>query len=264
MDLCVEDTMRFRWIVMAAALGLVGPSLTTAQNKDEADDFVHDVLGALFGPNWSLFVHGGFGNSGRFLLQRPAGSNGGERALRGADAFSLGGGAGVDVLPRIGFRLDYTYTSNDLIFRTDNGDGSEDLDLSAIGTLQSHVATAEVVRYMLSNSVAVTPYASVGLAASWWVLDQGSAALAPAGGNSQFRMGALASVGMQAKVSEHFGVRLEAATASLRNPFTGRDSFRADGGTTVDEPTRVRQSDFRFIAFYKFGKSDRNKTSANR
>ena len=58
-------------------------------------------------------------------------------------------GAGVDILLRMGFRASYTFTSNKLNFTTDNGDGSDALNMDDVGTIKTHTATIEVMRYML-------------------------------------------------------------------------------------------------------------------
>jgi hypothetical protein len=64
----------------------------------------------------------------------------------------------------------------------------------------------------------------------------------------------LVSFGVQFKLGDRFGARLEAASASTRSPFTGKHSFRATGGPTIDEPTRVNQVDYRLVGVYNFRK----------
>jgi hypothetical protein len=232
------------------------PVKSSAQTKEDAEDFVEDVLWGIFGPNQNLFIHGGASTNGRFVLQSPVGSGGGQRALRGDDAFSVGAGVGVDILLRTGSRLTYTYTHSDLVFRTDNGDDSHALDMNDIGELRSHAVSLEVMRYMLPARADITPYATAGIVGAWWVLDEESDMVVPSGGSTQFRPGGLATFGLQGKLNDHVSARLEGSFASVRNPFTGNESFRALGGTTLDEPTRVGKNDFRVIVVYHFSRPD--------
>ncbi|HSL69601.1 MAG TPA: outer membrane beta-barrel protein [Longimicrobiales bacterium] len=243
------------WLVagMIGGLTIAVPMNSQAQERDE--DSIQ------LGSNWNLFLHGGLTTHGRFALQRPG--IGGERALRTEDGFNIGGGVGVNIMSRMGLRLSYTAGSSDLVFRTDNGDESENLDLDNVGTLQSHVAAIEIVRYVLRSSATINPYGSAGFVGTWWVLDEESQFVAPAGGDTQFRLGAIASLGLQARLTDDLDLRVEAASGSIRNPFTGRDSFRALGGTTIEEPTRVNKTDFRLVGVYNFGRSARDR-AANR
>jgi hypothetical protein len=227
-----------------------------AQENGEPEDFVRDVLGAIFGPNWNLSLHGGLTRHGTFLLQRPASATSAaeERAVRTEGGFDIGAAAGVDFLLRTGMRLSYTFASADLAFRDYSGNDSELLDRDELGTLDSHVATVEIMRYMLPPSVSITPYFTAGLVGTWWVLDDEAALIEPTGGRTQFRFGGIVSLGLQARLTDKLTARLEATSASVRNPFTGRESYRAMGGTTIDEPGRVGNNDYRFALVYALGK----------
>jgi opacity protein-like surface antigen len=196
------------------------------------------------------------------MLQRVSTPSNSERSLRSEDAFTIGVGAGVDFLLRSAFRMSYVFSESHLEFRTDDGDGSEQFDVEELGLLQRHVAAVEVVRYMFPARSLVTPYGSAGLAGAWWVLDESSALVTAGGGSSQFRLGALATFGLQVQLTPQSSARLEVATSSIRNPFTGSDSFRANGAVTIDEPTRVSQTDFRFAAVYYFAGPHRPRRSA--
>jgi opacity protein-like surface antigen len=252
-----------RWLVVGVICAFsAAPIPMDAQARDEEEISGRDVMRTIFGPNWNLFGSGGLSTSGRLLLQRQVG--GGERALKGENGFNLGAGAGVDVLPRVGLRLSYTYTSSDLAFRTDNGDGSNALDIEDVGKLRSHVATIEVIRYMLRSRAPITPYGSAGFVGTWWVLDDESASVTAGTGSTQRRFGAVASLGLQLRLSEHFSARLEAASSSVRNPFTGNESFQAFGGVTVDEPTRVNTTDFRVSGVYYLGDADADRFDGRR
>jgi hypothetical protein len=52
-----------------------------------------------------------------------------------------------------------------------------------------------------------------------------------------------------------YDIRLEAASATVRNPFTGADSFTASGGATVDEPGSVGKTDYRLALVYNFSRA---------
>lgn len=255
--------MRFSRILHTGLLILAGAGAGRAAaaqsdggaNKErETEDFVQDVVGALFRPNWNIYMNAGAATHGRYLLQRMAPLSG-ERSLRSEDAFTVGVGAGVDFLLRSAFRVSYTFSESDLEFRTDDGDGSEQFDVEDMGLLQRHVAAVEVLRYMFPARSAITPYGSAGLVGAWWVLDESSAAVTAAG-STQFRLGALATFGLQVQLTPYSGARFEVVTSSIRNPFTGSDSYRAQGGVTIDEPTRVSQTDFRLAAVYYFSEPD--------
>ena len=242
-------------VVAVAAQNIEAQNGRDAQSDTATtEDFMQDVIGALFRTSWNMYVTGGAATHGRYLLQRMAGPTTGERTLQSDDATTFGIGAGVDFLLRSAFRMSYTYSSSDLMFRTDDGDGSETLDIENTGTLKRHVAALEIVRYMFPARSTVTPYGSAGILGTWWVLDETSPLVAPEGGSTQFRVGALATFGLQVQLASHASARFEVATASVRNPFTGNESYRAQGGVTIDEPTRVSQTDFRLGFVYYFGR----------
>jgi opacity protein-like surface antigen len=250
--------MKAHWLLVGIACSSVVLSADAeAQGANDGEDLTRDVLRAILGPDWNLFVHGGLTTNGRFVLQRPAATPLRERALSGGDGFNIGVGVGVDILPRVGWRGSYTYSESDLEFRSDDGDGSSTLDLDDVGFLQTHFATLEIVRYVLPTQASITPYGSAGLVAAWWMLDGDETSLVETvGGSTQFRFGALATFGVQFRMSESWNARIEYASASVRNPFTGGESFRALGGVTIDEPTRVNKSDIRLVGVYHFGKAE--------
>lgn len=253
----------FRTFTAALILLAAGSWPASAQDGSgtstgaDTGDFVHDVIGAIFRPNWNIYMNGGFATHGRYLLQRVSAPTNGERALRSEDAFTIGVGGGVDFLLRSAFRMSYVFSESHLEFRTDDGDGSEQLDVEELGLLQRHVAAVEVVRYMFPARSVVTPYGSAGLTGAWWVLDESSPLVTSGGGSSEFRLGALATFGLQVQLTPYSSARVEIATSSIRNPFTGSDSYRANGAVTIDEPTRVSQTDFRFAAVYYFAGPER-------
>ena len=246
------NTATLRRSGTAGVLSLVLATTAAAQVKADPTDFIHDIISAIFTPNWNISASGGVTTTDQFLLQRPSPLATGERALNTNTGWNAGVGVGVDVLLRMGFRANYTYTDNTMQFTTSNGDGSHTLDLGGIGTLKSHVASVEIVKYMLPARALFTPYATAGLLGAWWVLDGGQPTLNDPGGSSQFRWGGLVTFGFQSSFANHWGVRLEASKASIGSPFSGRNSFTAPSGWTMDEPTSVGQTDYRLAGVYYF------------
>jgi opacity protein-like surface antigen len=248
-----------RWLVVALICSLVVmPTISKAQaadsTKEQAQDFVRDVLRALLGPNWNLFAQTGLTTSERFLLQQAVNPADGQRALQSATGFDIGGGAGVDILLRMGFRASYTYASSKLNFKTDNGNGSNALNIDDVGTLKSQTLAVEVIRYMLPWRAAINPYATVGIQGTWWLLDEKSPLVTGSGASTPFSVSPLFSFGAQFKASNRWSARLEAVLSGGRNPFTGNKSFRSFAGPVIDEPTSVGRTDFRLAGVYHFGK----------
>src|SRR5262245_24078045 len=104
--------LKSRWLVVASICSLVAtPAISKAQvadsTKEKGEDFVRDVLRALLGPNWNLFALGGVTTSDRYLLQQAVNPSDGQRSLQSGTGWSVGGGAGVDILLRTGVRLSY-------------------------------------------------------------------------------------------------------------------------------------------------------------
>jgi len=234
------------------------PTISNAQTPDstkaQAQDFVHDVLHGLLGPNWNLSAFGGFSTGDRFVLQQAANTVDGQRALQPATGYSVGAGAGVDILLRMGVRANYTFTSSNLNFKTDDGTGSNALNINDVGTLRSHTASLEIMRYMLPWRAAINPYGTLGIQGTWWVLDEKSA-LVRSNGTTPFALGPLFSFGVQVKATENLGARLDLSLASGRNPFTGNTSFRALSGPTIDESSSTSRTEYRLAGVYHFGKS---------
>src|SRR5690349_13111361 len=109
-----------RWLLVASMMCSLGiaPTISyaqaTGQQKEQASDFMKDVLGGLWGPNWNAFLHAGLNTNDRYLLQHAVNPIDGERALNSANGLNVGLGAGVDILLRMGFRASYTYSSSNL------------------------------------------------------------------------------------------------------------------------------------------------------
>jgi len=261
-----------RWLVAPLICSLVAmPTISNAQvadsTKEEAKDFVHDVLRGLLGPNRNVFVQGGVTPGDRYVLQQAVNTIDGQRALRSSVGYNVGGGVGVDILLHTGIRASYSFSSRNLNFKTDNGNGSNVLDIDDVGRLKSHTAMLEAMRYMLPARATINPYGTLGIQTTWWVLDEKSVTIVPAtgaptnvllvtsnGAGTPFSISPLFSFGVQVKASEKFSARVEATLASGHNPFTGKSSFRALSGPTIDEPTDINRTDFRLAAVYHFGK----------
>jgi len=249
-----------RWAVIPLICSLVAlPTISNAQAPDstkaEAQDFVRDVLRGLLGPNWNLFAHGGLTTDDRFLLQRAVAPLDGERSLSSSSGWDVGAGAGVDFLLRMGLRASYTYRQSKLNFKTNNGDGSDALNINDVGTLKSNTLALEVMRYMLPSRAAFTPYGTLGIQTTWWSLDEKSPLVTSSGASTPFSISPLFSFGVQFKATNKWSGRLEATLSSGHNPFTGEKSFRASSGPTIDEPSSVNRTDFRVAAVYRFGKA---------
>jgi opacity protein-like surface antigen len=256
----LEPMSKSRCMVVALICSLVAmPTIAQAQaadsTKEHAQDFVHDVLRALFGPNWNLFAHGGVTTSDRFLLQQVSTPIVGERALQSATGWDVGGGAGVDILLRTGFRASYTFTSSKLNFRTDNGNGSGALNIDDVGQLKSQTLALELIRYMLPTRAAINPYGTLGIQGTWWTLDDKSPLITGSGASTPFSVSPLFSFGVQFKASNRVSARLEATLFGGHNPFTGNKSFRSLTGQTIDEPPSVQRTAFRVAGVYHFGRS---------
>jgi hypothetical protein len=248
------------WLMVASFYSLVAmPATARAQAadsiKEHPQNFVHDVLGALLGPNLNLFAHGGVTTSERFLLQQVATPVAGERAAQSATGWDVGGGVGVDILLRLGFRASYTYTSSQLNFRTNNGDGSGALNVDNVGQLKSQTVAVEMIRYMLPPRAAITPYGTLGIQGTWWTLDEKSPLVTGLGAATPFSVSPLFSFGVQFKATSKISGRLEATLSGGHNPFTGNRSFRSTTGQTIDEPPSVNRTAFRVAGVYNFGRS---------
>lgn len=217
-------------------------------------------------PRWTLELYGGLANQGRFLLEALDGPNGvvPQRELRAENSFSFGGSVGATILPRTSARLAFTRTSTDLEYRDDTGDDSNLLDQDDVAGLSSNVLSLEVIRQVLSERTRLTPYGGLGIALTWWNLDErGGIPLIRAGDGDEtlFRFGGSAVLGLQYRASRRWKVRLEATTFAIRNPFTGSTSYVPVTGFIIDEPAQVRQTNFRLGVAYTFPTSDDSRRS---
>jgi hypothetical protein len=247
---------KLTWLVTGLlCLNVAMPPGAAAQQeeKENPEDFGKDVLAHLLGPNWNVFLQGGVSMGSRFLLQRPAIGVGGEQSVETGTGWNIGVGGGGDYLVRQGYRLYYLYSNNKINFRTNNGDGSSNLDIDTNAKLHSNTLGIELIRYLLPSSATISPYGTLGISGTWWGLDS-SPLVQAVGGSSQFRVGASVAFGVQVRQWEQFGVRLEASSLTIGNPFTGKNSFRTVGALPFDEPSGIGRWDYRLGGVYYFEK----------
>ena len=249
-----------RWVVVALIGSLVAtPTIARSQSadstKDRPTDFMRDVVRALFGPNWNVFLQGEAATSDRFLLEQALSPNTGQQALQTSTGWGIGAGAGVDILLRTGFRASYTYASSTLNFRTNDGNGSKALDVNDVAKLKAQTLSLELIHYMVPWRASINPYGTIGIHGTWWLLDQKSPLVTGVGAATPFSISPMFSFGVQYRPSHVFSTRLEATLLGGHNPFTGNRSFRSNGGPVIDEPSSVNHTNFRLAAVYYFGRT---------
>jgi len=238
------------------------PAIASAQAKAQAADttkkqtenLVRDLIRGLALPNWNLFVNGGATTSERYLLQQAIDPLAGQRSLQTATGWNVGGGVGVDVFLHLGLRASYNYSSANMNFRTNNGDGSSALNIDDVARLKANTVTLETMRYMLTSRAPISPYGSLGIQWTWWNLDSKSPLISSNGAGTPLSISPLFSFGLQAKATDHWSGRGEIVMSGGHNPFTGKRSFQSTAGQTIDEPDAVNQTAFRLAAVYHFGR----------
>lgn len=204
-------------------------------------------------PFWTVEASGGVALFSSFLDQSVL--TGGERRLTGNESPSFELGVGYQADRSTAIRLVFGWTPGELEFRDDTGTGSEALDRDDLGDLNAIRAHVSALKFFGAESNTVAPYAAAGLGGTLFILDEvsGSPVLTSGGDDSQLRVGALAGLGLQIRLSDSFAIRLEGNTFTLGNPFDGRDSFRVDTGQTLDEPSIVRITELGLRLRYAFG-----------
>lgn len=245
---------RARTLIAALALLAVVPVSAHAQRHDHDERDRHSFAFS----RWSIDGRGGLANFGRFLLEDVFNQNGaflGHRELSASNSFVYGGGVAATILSRTALRLGFTRTSADLEYEDDSGRNSSALDLDDIGDISSNIITLEVIRYVLSDRAKVRPYGGAGIATAWWNLseDDQNLVVSGTGNNTLFKWGANALLGVQFRPSRRVSIQLEANTMTLGNPFTGNKSYLTTTGIVIDEPSRVRQTNYTLGIAYTFG-----------
>lgn len=255
--------LKTRWLGLSLLCSLaVTPTIASAQAKAQAPDttkkqtenLVRDLIRGLALPNWNLFVNGGATTSERYLVQQAIDPLAGERSLQTATGYNVGGGVGVDVFLHLGLRASYNFSSANMNYRTDNGNGSSALNIDDVARLKANTVTLETMRYMLTSRAPISPYGSLGIQWTWWNLDSKSPLISTAGAGTPVSISPLFSFGVQAKATSHWSGRLEAVLSGGHNPFTGKRAFQSNAGPTIDEPDAVSQTAFRLAAVYHFGR----------
>lgn len=224
-------------------------------------------------PRLTIEVFGGLGNYGRFLEQLIDGTPPGffltpdirERELTAENSFAFGGSLGIWPWEKTGVRLAFTWSNTDLEYEDDTGIDSDALDLEDLADLSNKTLSLEVLRYLLAHHRRISPYAVAGVAATWWGLDdeEDRGEIQSNDGDTQFRWGGVGGIGLQIRARDRIGVRLEATTFGLGNPFDGDDSFTTRSGRTaqlsptnprlvlpIDEPGSVRFSRYTVALTY--------------
>lgn len=238
-----------RLFALAAGVALAAPAGAQSTTNDH---YVTDFVDALTSPSrWSFSGNIGSNRSEAYLLQNTAG---GERAVRSQRSFGWGLGAGFDLDDQLGVRLGWSYANAGMEFRDFNGTGSNALDLQDIGQLKSNIASLDVVHYFVGSRSLVSPYAGAGVAGVWSSLGTEGPALATPGGAQQFHFGIDASLGVQIRIADQVFSRLEWASTGSHNPFNGNRSYRANGGSNFDEPSRIARTEWRLGGTYYLGK----------
>lgn len=243
-----------RTFIAALALLAVAPNAVHAQKHGRG----HRDRNSFAFSNWTIEARGGLANFGRFLLEYALDQNDdiiGQRELDANNSFVWGGTVSTTILSRTALRLGFTRTSADLNYDDDDGTDSNALDVDDIGGISSNVITFDAVRHILSRRAKIRPYGGAGFAVAWWNLDEDPPGFVVAGTeNTLFKWGANALLGLQFKPSRRWAINLEANTMTLGNPFTGKKSFVTTTGLVIDEPTRVRQTNYTLGIAYTFGR----------
>ncbi len=246
-----------RWLAVGLICSFAAlPTAAKAQTQTQAQDttnFFGDLMRGLAAPNWNVFVHGGVTTGDRFQLLQAVDPAAGQRSLQSQTGWNVGGGLGVDVLLHLGLRATYQFTSNQLNFKTDNGDGSHALDVNDVARIKANTVSLEALRYVMTSRAPVSPYGGFGVQFTWWSLDEKSALVTSNGAGTPLSISPVATFGVQGRASDHWSGRLEAVLTGGHNPFTGNKSFRSLAGPIIDEPGSVSMASYRLAVVYHFG-----------
>ena len=250
-----------RLLAFGFALAVATPAGAQSANNDSLVTSMVDMI--TDASRWHLSLNGGAAGFGNFLLQQtPLGAV----AIRGSRGFAFGGGGGFDYDENNQFRLNYTYTGTDLRYRDWRGVGSNLLNVSNIGKVNTNVVTLEAAHYFVGSRSLVSPYAGFGFSGSWNHLSPDVVAtsvffpntptqfLTTPGGAQKFGIGATANLGAQVRLTNEFFTRLEWNTMNMPNPFNGNRSYQSPGGITYDQPSRVQKTEWRLAGVYYLGK----------
>ncbi len=234
-----------RWVTTGAVLAgaVFLPDDAAAQRRGQFPD-----------ARFTVEVFGGVADYGRFLEQYAIVDDFfGQRELTASTALALGVSVGAFAWEKTGVRLGFTWSPTELEFKDDSGIDVEVLDDDDLADLSAYVLSLDLMRFLLNPSRRFAPYASAGIAATWWSLgDDGGLDEILSGDDTHFRWGGMGSIGAQYRVNRNIGVRGEIATMGLGNPFDGNDAFRTATGLTFDEPSSVRLTRITLALTYSF------------
>ena len=250
----------YRLLAFGFGLAVATPAGAQSANNDTLVTSMIDMI--TDASRWHLSLNGGAGSFGNMLLQQtPLGAV----AIRGNRSFAFGGGGGFDVDQNNQIRLNYTYTGTNLQYRDWRGIGSNLLNVSGLGKLNSNVVTLEADHYFVGSRSLVSPYAGIGLSGAWSHLSPDvvpasvfvntpTQFLTTPGGSQRFGMAGSANFGAQIRLTQEFFTRVEWNTINVPNPFNGNRAFQSPGGVTYDQPSRVQKNEWRLAGVYYLGR----------
>jgi hypothetical protein len=249
-----------RLLAFAFGLAVATPAGAQSANNDSLVTSIIDMI--TDASRWHLSLNGGAAGFGNFLLQQ---SPLGAVAIRGDRGFAFGGGGGFEYDENNQFKLNYTYTGTNLRYRDWRGVGSNLLNVTGLGKINSNVVTLEAAHYFVGSRSFISPYAGFGFAGAWNHLSPDvvpasvfantpTQFLTTPGGSQKFGIGATANLGAQVRLTGDFFTRLEWNTMNMPNPFNGNRSFQSPGGVTYDQPSRVQKTEWRLAGVYYLGK----------
>lgn len=238
-------------MVRAALIPAFAMTIMLGRADDaDAQRTFRDVKNRFFSiANWSLEGGAGYGNIGRLLLQDVGGR---QRELNPGGRFTWGVGANVTIFERTLIRIGFARVTGDLAYDDDTGDGGNLLTEDDLGDISANILSLEAGRFFFDEDDRFSPYARAGFAVSWWGLDDESGEFFDDG--DETRWGATGALGVQFRITRRVALRLEAETSRLRNPFTGHESFIAETGFTIDEPSTISVNAYRAMLSFNLGR----------
>jgi len=248
-----------RLLAFGFALAVATPAGAQSANNDSLVTSIVDMI--TDASRWHLSLNGGAGTFGNLLLQQtPLGAV----AIRGNRSFAFGGGGGFDIDANNQISLNYTYTGSNLQYRDWRGIGSNLLNVSGLGKLNSNVVSVSANHYFVGSRSLVSPYAGFGVAGAWShlnpdvvpasvFLNAPTQFLQTPGGSQKFGFGATANLGAQVRLTQEFFARVEWNTMNQPNPFNGNRAFQSPF-VTYDQPSRVQKNEWRVAGVYYLGK----------
>lgn len=197
-------------------------------------------------------LSGGVADWGRFLEQHVDDR---QRELSAETSGAFGLAISAQPWDKTAIRVAGTWVPADLEYDDDTGDDREVLDRE-LSDMDVVVLSLGLVKYMFDPKATLAPYASGGITATWWSLDEEGTEIVQAGADaddSLWRFGGTGAVGIRWNATPRIAVDAEWTSQGLGNPFDGSDSFRTATGEVFDEPGTVRLSRIGLGLTYRFG-----------